>query len=408
MAGPLAGTPGGRRPRAVPLVRSLLRWTARAAGLLVLLTLAGQQLLEFRAQPVSSTVVRKKAPFPRLTVCPAASLTDYSLLLERQQQLVNDSISLLDYYNLTTPEMVGEMAGVMIMGDHVAFIPFESDLGAWKQRYYLFLEKENGLRHTRCLTFEASSFLEELSSNELEMELYFQVSPLFTSLKQVSHRLFVHGPEVPNVLDLDPNQHGVEVPSTIFHELQPGERIATYRVTARLRQLANVDRRPCRSEPGYSLTQCLKECLWRRLAAHIGCRLPHMVAADAYLPEIRGPVDHLPMCKRPVDYQLQKTKGVESDQCVSGAVLQFDLASEELQEILLFTYSTLMANLGGFIGLITGFSYFTLIATTETLLVTVTQSWQTRRHFQTGHKRDNRAAQDLEAARGAATVGLAW
>ncbi|KAF0293348.1 hypothetical protein FJT64_000925 [Amphibalanus amphitrite] len=172
MAGPLAGTPGGRRPRAVPLVRSLLRWTARAAGLLVLLTLAGQQLLEFRAQPVSSTVVRKKAPFPRLTVCPAASLTDYSLLLEQQQQLVNDSISLLDYYNLTTPEMVGEAAGVI---------------------------------------------------------------------------------------------------------------------------LANVDRRPCRSEPGYSLTQCLKECLWRRLAAHIGCRLPHMVAADAYLPDIRGPVDHLPI-----------------------------------------------------------------------------------------------------------------
>ncbi|KAF0293347.1 hypothetical protein FJT64_000924 [Amphibalanus amphitrite] len=204
MAGPLAGTPGDRRPRAVPLVRSLLRWTARAAGLLVLLTLAGQQLLEFRAQPVSSTVVRKKAPFPRLTVCPAASLTDYSLLLERQQQLVNDSISLLDYYNLTTPEMVGVYPGLMLFADHLALIPKESDLG-----------------------------------------------------------------------------------------------------------LANVNRRPCRSEPGYSLTQCLKECLWRRLAAHIGCRLPHMVAADAYLPEIRGPVDHLPMCKRPVQKYTGSTLSIQ-------------------------------------------------------------------------------------------------
>ena len=519
-----SGGPEQRQARASAVARTLLRWTARAAGLLLLLLLTWQQLMQFRAQPVSSTVVRQQAPFPRLTICPAASLTDYSLLLNRKQRLVNGSLSIVEYYNETTLEMVGREAGLLLLPgtEYIEFIPEDSPLGVWKQRYYLFQEsvksrKEagkpgNGFQPTRCLTFQASRFLEELSGNELEMGLYLQASPLFTTNTSTSHRLFVHGAEEPNVDDLDTNQHGVAVPTTVSLELRPGQPISKYRVTARMRHLANLYRRPCRSEPGYSPAQCLKECLWRRLADHIGCRLPHMVSADVYLPEMRGPLDHLPLCHRPVqrvkegkyfkpseiicknrfrmrggnfsqnclqqscgltrpaicgaelsqgdwpklndrnrttplhgltgplcplpdeaevyvpldlltnltdcnclpacrqvEYRLQKIKQTdEEDQCVAGAVLQFDLASQELQESLFFTYSTLLANLGGFIGLITGFSYFTLIEATETMLTTAARQWQTRRRLQADRQHHGHAGNDRETEARVATVGLAW
>ena len=317
------------------------------------------------------------------------------------------------------------------------------------------------------------------------MGLYLQVSPLFTTLTSItSHRLFVHGLEEPNVGDLDPNQYGVSVPTTVFNDLRPGQAIDTYRITARMRQLTSVYRRPCRSESGYSPAQCLKECLWRRVADHIDCRLPHMVAAEVYLPKLCGPLDHLPRCHQPVrearegknfkqweiicvnkfrmrkeefsqnclrqscgltrprtcgadlsrgewpkqkdrirttplhelkcplpdaaeryvplglltnltdcnclpagrqvEYELQKTKHTdEKDPCVAGDILQFDLASEELQESLFFTYSTLLANLGGFIGLITGFSYFTLVEAIGTMLTAAAQQWRIRRRIET-------------------------
>ena len=71
-----------------------------------------------------------------------------------------------------------------------------------------------------------------------------------------------------------------------------------YTITARRTRRVNVRRRPCSSRPGYSLSQCLKECQWRWVAAHVGCRLPHMVGAGVFLSKMGGFMDHLPICSR--------------------------------------------------------------------------------------------------------------
>ena len=68
-------------------------------------------------------------------------------------------------------------------------------------------------------------------------------------------------------------------------------------------------------------------------------------------------------------------------------VATFSLVTEELQELLLFSGTTLLANLDGCLGLITGFSYFTLVEATETLLAIVARLWQTRRKVEVIHQR---------------------
>ena len=151
---------------------------------------------------------------------------------------------------------------------------------------------------TNSLTRHSSQapILHDFAANQLDAYISVYVSSIFTNPLKISYYLYVHGPETPSVSDLDFRQREVSAPRTPWLNLRPGGEVS-YRVTAQLRSLANVRRRPCRSEPGYSRAQCLKECLWLRLAAHIGCRLPHMVWAEVFLPETRGPLDHLPPCR---------------------------------------------------------------------------------------------------------------
>ncbi|KAF0304770.1 hypothetical protein FJT64_023491 [Amphibalanus amphitrite] len=275
-----------------------LRWLLRAAAVLLLLVLLWQQVLEFRAQPISTVLVRTRAPFPQLTLCPGASQRDYGLLRDMHLGLLNGSISVADFYNLTTLVIPHEN-GQMKVADGITrsnYIPGNGSFGAWRQRFYMIRDIPFGHRPIRCTTFEPSAYLHELATNQLDATFFLSVSSAFTHPLNFSYLLYIHGPETPNVGDLNDRQLGVGAPSTLWQGLRPGGDI-TYRVTAQLRRLANVRRRPCRSEPGYSKAQCLKECLWRRLAAHTGCRLPHMVSAGVFLPETSGPLDHLPPCR---------------------------------------------------------------------------------------------------------------
>ena len=446
----------------------LLRWLLRAGAVLLLLVLLWLQVLEYRAQPISTVIVQRQAPFPRLTLCPGASQRDYRLLRDRHLQLLNGSISVAEFYNLTTlviPHGRGEMKVQDATPDN-NFFPGSGAYGTWRQRFYMTNDFPSGHRPIRCTTFEPSAYLHELAANQLDVRITLTVSSTFTHAINIAYYLYVHGPEVPNVGDLNARQLGVSAPRTPFLNLRPGGE-DNYRVAAQLRRLVNVRRRPCRSEPGYSKAQCLKECLWRRLAAHMGCRLPHMVLAGAFLPETQGPLDHLPPCRllaqidgpRDATYchrfqdhreylsqqcpnwlqftyswsdvdpsadedtsntnssDPQATSGrcppdvgelpmAEADQlvpqelledqrgcecppachqvvyiihdtrsptgedfiCRTNVHLQVHLLTDQIEEALSFTPSTLVANLGGFLGLVTGYSLFTLMEFMETLV----------------------------------------
>ena len=293
-----------RRKREALPIAAVLKWAVRLALLSLLGGLTCKQALEFLSEPLSSTVVRRQARFPRLTLCPGGELKDTFLMRDKLKELANGSLTIIEFYNQTSLHMLKSHNSINnLMLKHgknvVSSIPGEGPLGAWKSRFYLPVDSiSKKFAPMRCITFHPSARLHTLGANIVSLTLQLRVAPLFTGRSDVSYRLYVHGEDEPNVGDLTPPAElGLSVPTTTLRELRKSEG-ASLRVTARLRRLANLRRRPCRPEPGYSLTQCLKECLWRRLAAHIGCRLPHMVAADAYLPEIRGPVDHLPLCTK--------------------------------------------------------------------------------------------------------------
>ncbi|KAF0311962.1 hypothetical protein FJT64_001817 [Amphibalanus amphitrite] len=270
------------------------------------------QYQEYRSQPVSSTVFRRQAPFPRLTLCPGSPLRDTVILQEAETLLVNGNVTLDQFYNISTLQMLESgssgpnwhnrirmESGVPAEGT----VPGTSRLGTWGARYYLTVSLFGRKVHPmRCLTFEASEYLRARGENSLELELVLATTPVFTESKGTAYRLFVHGNEEPNVGDLVAQEIGPHVPKTLVQELGAGQ-TAAMRVTARLFSLINLRRRPCGEEPGYSETQCLKECLWRRLAANISCRLPHMVGAGVYLPDMSGPLNHLPLCARPVQME---------------------------------------------------------------------------------------------------------
>ena len=168
----------------------------------------------------------------------------------------------------------------------------DAELGVWREAFY-YLINTIDLGYLRCITFLPSNNMNAHGSREHRFDVQLAVAALFKSYDGSSYRLYVHGEDVPNVGDL-PRW----VPLTESVPLFSGRKPARYRITARRKERVSVRRRPCSSRPGYSLTQCLKECQWRRVAAHTGCRLPHMVAAGVFLPRMEGFMDHLPLCPR--------------------------------------------------------------------------------------------------------------
>ena len=132
-------------------VAMVLRWVLRVGAVLLLLVLLWKQVLEYRAQPVSTVIVRRQAPFPRLTLCPAASQRDYRLLRDRHLQLLNGSISVQDFYNLTTlviPDGSGTMGVLDAIPDH-NFFPGSGAYGTWRNRFYLTMDTPYGHRPIR-------------------------------------------------------------------------------------------------------------------------------------------------------------------------------------------------------------------------------------------------------------------
>ena len=291
-----------RSSRAAPF-RALVHVSVRVALILLLLLALGHQLTDFLAQPVSTSIGQTPAPFPRLTVCPGSSLQDDQVLLDRLRQLKAGSISIGEFYNHTTLELLG--GHLFVEGsnpEHSAVSANDTGHGLWRPRFYMRQHAARVVWEMRCYTLEASAALRELAFSEVEMQLRLAVPLLFVSGRDIAYRLFIHGTEEPNIGDLFARQSAVRVPSSTFVELWPGE-AKFFRVTASQRRIVNLRRRPCRSEPGYSPGRCMKACLWRRLAARINCRLPHMVGPDVHQPELHGPLDHLPLCKRPVRIQ---------------------------------------------------------------------------------------------------------
>ena len=141
----------------------------------------------------------------------------------------------------------------------------------------------------------------------------------------------------------------------------------------------NLDRRPCEEDPAYNFTVCIKE----KLSSRVGCRLPW----DKWSHQDRAvckserqfrqferiyralgnansdKIVQLTGCKKPCHYK--EYKFVESGPKVlpKPSVLAFWAASQTTQieeEVLLYPFTSLVAEFGGSLGLFLGFSFMTL------------------------------------------------
>ena len=282
-------------------MRRTARRLVRLALLSALTGLIWQQLWLYRSEPLDTTTSRRQAPFPRLTICPHDT-PERALLVPALLRLANGSDRIGQFYDAVTLKLRNAETGIVdYQGDTSYFSSEDRDFGVWREKYYhvrrgwsltspATWETLNHSGYTRCITFFASERMNANGHRDQPVRVMLQ-GPRFRETGP-AFRLYVHGAEVPNVGDL-PDW----APSTENVPLFPGKPVH-YVITARRTERVSVRRRPCSSRPGYSVNQCLKECQWRQLAMFAGCRLPHMVGADAFLPKMEGFMEQLPLCTR--------------------------------------------------------------------------------------------------------------
>ena len=155
-----------------------------------------------------------------------------------------------------------------------------------------------------------------------------------------------------------------------------------HRITLTKQKKLNLDRRPCEEDPSYSFMTCTKE----KLSQKIGCRLPwdrwsqqdrkvcefenefkqfeqtYRKLYDAEFDEIEETIS----CKKPCTYN--QFKFVDSSPEIMPSLRKrnlvgFKAASRKTQieeEVLLYPFTSFVAEFGGALGLFLGFSFMTI------------------------------------------------
>ncbi|XP_037094261.1 transmembrane protein 11, mitochondrial-like [Pollicipes pollicipes] len=144
---------------------------------------------------------RRKLLHCAVTALAVACCAWEGLAIDLYRQLANGSLSVTEFYNRTTLEILpGGLDQPHIANGHggISDVLLPRPLGVWRRRFYLHLG-EQPWRPMRCLTFEPNATLHRSGHSPLSVHLTLPVPALFTGNRgKVAYRLYVHGPEEPS------------------------------------------------------------------------------------------------------------------------------------------------------------------------------------------------------------------
>ena len=156
-----------------------------------------------------------------------------------------------------------------------------------------------------------------------------------------------------------------------------------HQITLTKQKKLNIDRSPCEEDPTYSFMTCTKE----KLSQKIGCRLPwdrwsqqdrkvcksenefeqfEQIYRELYNAESDG-IENMTDCKTPCTYNEFKFLFSSPEIMTSppfASLHGFSVASRKTQmeeEVLLYPFTSFVAEFGGALGLFLGFSFMTIL-----------------------------------------------
>ena len=341
---------------------------------LTFLGLAAFEWAQFRSEPTLTMMELEPAQLPAFTVCPGLQSNRSMTGKTRSQghplwalvdETVYRNVSYRQVYvehSLPIGKMLGQKARPGNSSRSDGDLVHQSPKGSWFRTF---------VASGTCYTYRPRGRQDNKVAYFLGPTLRFYGYPEFTHyMLNTTYSIRFHGSETP-FKDYRFFTHK-DIPRVALQNeenVQINVKINRYRNP-------NLRRKPCNNTHGYSKSKCLSECLYRKEAKKLGCVMPWMEVngtgcifhsrsdGRAYIRPSAGFPDScrcLPAC---LDDRIDIMVGKSTLLKRKGRVyvtIKFEYLSETRITTLAYSGRSLMANVGGHIGLLLGTSILSLL-----------------------------------------------
>ena len=334
--------------------------------------LATLEWFKFRAEPTFTTVELESVDLPAFTVCPG-TLSNRSMTRRAYSTYAGrlwNNVNRTRYQNVTFRQMylehtlpIGKMLGRTIKDVNSSQhqdVVYRTRRGHWSRTF---------VSSGACYTFRPRGRQDATSAPFIGPTIRLHTSPEFTQkVSNFTYTIRFHGAEIPyKDFRFFP---GKDIPRAV---VRSGEAIQINVKVNRYRS-PNLRRKPCNDTPGYTVSECLSLCWYRRETTRLGCAMPWMtinakpcVFPMKYVVTVSSNERLLRNCRclpSCLDDRLDITVGesplMKRDE-ISYVTIKFQYLADTRITSLSYSGQQLMSNIGGYVGLLLGTSILSLI-----------------------------------------------